>query len=170
MVEGWLSTLSKCSAHLSRILSMSVMREDPSAVRGDDPDVCLAQTQTRFQLRSTKRAAGHWLRNSVNSFKSYGSMRHFCKTTRMPPSYIYTSIKETARPVTTTVEYPCLRAQATWPECYHDRTENGYAVSISRCPCNLCMGQREVLFQGFVWDNRRYLQCTPFPSCHAVGS
>ena len=67
MVEGWLSTLSKCSAHLSMILSLSVMREDPSALRGDDLDVCLAQTRTLFQLRSKKRAAGHWLRNSINS-------------------------------------------------------------------------------------------------------
>ena len=40
MVEGPLSTLSRCSAHLSRILSLSVMREDPSALRrGGDPDV-----------------------------------------------------------------------------------------------------------------------------------
>ena len=40
MVEGWLSTLSKCSAHLSRVLSLPVMREDPSALRrGDYPDV-----------------------------------------------------------------------------------------------------------------------------------
>ena len=40
MVEGRSSTLSKCSAHRSGILSLSVMRVDSSALRrGGDPDL-----------------------------------------------------------------------------------------------------------------------------------
>ena len=39
MEEGWLSTLLKCSAHLTRILCLSVSKVEPSALSiGDDPD------------------------------------------------------------------------------------------------------------------------------------
>ena len=44
-----------------------------------------------------------------------------------------------------------------------DRTENVCTVSTFRC---LIQSLRKV-FQGLVWDNMKYLQCTSFPSCHS---
>ena len=39
MEEEWLSTLLKCSAHLPRILSLSVGKVEPSVLsNGDGPD------------------------------------------------------------------------------------------------------------------------------------
>lgn len=53
-----------------------------------------------------------------STLPSHMAARQFRKTSRMPPLYIYTSTKETNRPVATTVEYPCSRSQARpWPEC-----------------------------------------------------
>ena len=45
---------------------------------------------------------------------------------------------------------------------HHDRTEKSCTASTLRCPIH---GIRK-LSQGFVWDNRKYLQCTVFPSWH----
>ena len=46
----------------------------------------------------------------------------------------------------------------------HDRTEKSCTASTSPCPIQ----SLRKLSQGLVWDNRRYLQCMIFPSCHVL--
>ena len=91
-------------------------------MRSSNQSVCCPvakrRAQIRFQPRSTEGGRAQ-IEKLHQFFKLYGSMRHFRKTSRMPPSHIYTSGRETARPVTTTVEYPRCQSQARpWQECY----------------------------------------------------
>ena len=75
--------------------------------------------QAQSPLKSTKKVVQLWQRNSTSCSSSFGSMRQFHKTLKMLLSSIFTSARETTRPVTIIMESPCFPSQARpWPDFY----------------------------------------------------